>query len=285
MLLSLLDGDEPGTVPRKLRAFGILLSLVVCTEYWTKGLRRWDDLAADEIAALVAVTLLTALVGHGRWRRAAFAGLALVQAWYVVRLFPMAGNHRYLELAFATALAFLDDEDGEERRVLLQGLRCMTLVVLFYAGLQKLVHGFWLDGQFLAWALWWEGFQTALRPLLPAAEFARLTACGWSAGDGPYRAATPVLALLSNGVWLAELSLAVLLVPRATRVGACVATCVTIVAAEVAARELLFGVEFIAAALLFLPGDTLRRMVLPLAAVLVALLLGRLGVLPEVGFH
>ena len=51
----------------------------------------------------------------------------------------------------------------------------MVLVVLFYSGLQKLVHGYWLRGQFLAWSMWQDSFRTALEPLLPAEEFTRLT--------------------------------------------------------------------------------------------------------------
>jgi hypothetical protein len=161
----------------------------------------------------------------------------------------------------------------------------MTLVVLFYAGLQKLVHGFWLRGQFLAWALWWESFRPVLRPLLPRDEFLRLTACGWSAGDGPFLSSSAALSLVSNAVWISELTLAALLVPRVTRVAACAAACAMLAAAQVAARELTFGVEFAAAILLFLPGDTLRRLVLPLAALLAALVLVRLEVLPDVVFH
>ena len=67
-MLSLLDGDDPGTGHSKLRAFQIILALVICTEYWTKYIRRWDDLGADEIFALAAVNFLGVAVVHGRWR-------------------------------------------------------------------------------------------------------------------------------------------------------------------------------------------------------------------------
>jgi len=284
-VLARLDGDEPGTRHSKVRAFQIILALVVCTEYWTKYLRRWGDLGADEVVAWAAVTILAAAVVHGRWRRPAFAGIALVQTWYVWSLFPMAGNHRYLEAAFALAFAVLDDEDGPEQVLLLRSLRYMVLVVLFYSGLQKLVHGYWLRGQFLAWSLWLDNFRTALQPLLPREEFTRLTSQGWSPGDGPYLISSRPLVLLSNAVWLSEMVLAALLVPRATRAFACVATCALIAGSEVLAREMMFGIEFAAATLLFLRGDFLRRCVVPAAALLAALVLVRLGIFPEVGFH
>ena len=284
-VLARLDGDEPGTRHAKLRAFQIILVLVVLTEYSTKYIRRWGTLGADEIVAWAAVLVLGAAVLHGRWRRPALAGLALVQAWYVWSLFPMAGNHRYLEASFFLAFATLDDEDGPEQVLLLRCLRAMVLVVLFYSGLQKLVHGYWLRGQFLAWSLWLGNFRTALEPLLSAEELARLASQGWSAGDGPYLVSSRPLLIVSNGVWISEMVLAVLLVPRATRRFACVATCALIAGAAVLAREMMFAVEFTAATLLFLPGGFLRQCVVPSAVLLAALVLVRLGVLPEVLFH
>ena len=284
-VLAWLDGDEPGTERQKLRAFGIILSLVVCTEYWTKYLNRADDVGAATIAALGVVTLLTVLIVHGRWRRPAFAGIAVVQIWYVLSLFPMAGNHRYLEMAFAGHLALLDDDHGPEQTLLLRSLRCMTVVVLFYSGLQKLVHGYWFRGQFLAWALWSDSFQAALEPLFSAHDFARLSSPTWSAGDGPFLVANPLLVVLSNAIWVTELTLAALLIPRATRRFACIATCGMIFAMELVTRELMFGVEFAAAILLFARGNALRRSVLPFAVLLLAALLVRLGVVPDVGFH
>jgi hypothetical protein len=283
--LTLLDGDEPGTERRKLRAFGVLLALVVCTEYWTKYLNRVDEVGAVTIAALVVVTALTGLIVHGRLRRPAFAGIALLQIGYVVRLFPMAGNHRYLEAGFAGLVALLDDEDGSERTLLLRALRSMAVIVLFYSGVQKLAHGYWFRGQFLAWALWSDSFQAALEPLFAPQAFAQLSTSAWSAGDGPFLATSLSLVLLSNAIWVAELGLAVLLIPRATRTFAWIATCGLILAMEVVTRELMFGVEFAAAILLFARGNALRRSVLPLALLLLAALLVRLGVLPEAGFH
>ena len=283
--LTLLDGDEPGTERRKLRAFGVLLSLVVCTEYWTKYLNRVDEVGLASIVALAIATLRTGLVLLGRARRPVFAGLALLQIWYVVRLFPMAGNHMYLEVGFFGLLALLEDDDGPEQVLLLRSLRFMTVIVLFYSGLQKLLHGYWFRGQFLAWALWSDSFQTALEPLFEPHAFAQLSTSSWSAGDGPFLATSLSLVVLSNAIWIAELTLAALLIPRATRTVAWIATCGLILAMEVVTRELMFGVEFAAAVLLFARGNALRRSVLPFAVLLGAALLVRLGVLPEVGFH
>ena len=89
----------------------------------------------------------------------------------------------------------------------------------------------------------------------------------------------------TNAVWIAQLSLAALLVPRTTRTPAWIAALALVVATELVARELMFGVEFGAALVLFARRDLLRRCVVPVALLLALLLAIRLGLLPPVGFH
>jgi hypothetical protein len=283
--ISVLDGDAPGSAPGKVRAFQIILSLVICTEYWVKALNAWDELVAVELAALAAATVLAAVVVQGRWRRAGLAGFAVLQLWYVGSHFPQTGNHRYLEMVLAAVLAFLRDDDDDEVRLTLRSVRWMVVVVLFFSGVQKLVHGYYFRGQFLAYSMWRDGFRAALDPLLPAEELERLTSYAGTVGDGPYLVSSPGFVAVSNAVWILELALAVLLVPRATRRFAWIAACLFVVATEAVARELMFGVEFVAALTLFHRGQATRRMVVPAAVVLGLLVLMRLGVLPEVLFN
>jgi hypothetical protein len=280
-----LDGDDAGTLPGKIRAFQLILALVICTEYWAKALSWWSELEVSDGIALAAVTLLSAAVVHGRWRRAAFAGFVVLQAWYVWSEFPLTGNHRYLELAFAGLFTLLDDEDIEEKRWLLRSLRWLVVVVLFYSGVQKLAHGFYFRGQFLAYSLWRETFRPVLEPLLPAAELQRLTSYAGAVGDGPYLVSSPLFLTVSNGVWIAEMALAALLIPRRTRSAACVMACVFMLMTEAAAREFMFGIQFVCALLLFLRSGLLRRMVAPVAVILALLILVRLALLPEILFH
>ena len=284
-ILSRLDGDDPGTETPKIRAFQLILALVICTEYWTKALARWSELDLEDSAALVAVTLLSGMVIEGRWRRAAFAGFTVLQAWYVWSLFPHTGNHRYLELVFAGLLTWLDDEQAEERRLLLRSLRWTLIIVLFFAGVQKLVHGYYLGGQFLAYSLGQDTFRLALQPLLPPAEVERLTSYDGWVGDGPYLVSSPLFLAVSNAVWISEIALGALLFSRTSRSFACAAACVLIAATQFVARELMFGVEFASATLLFARTDLLRHLVKPAAVFLALLILVRLGVLPEVTFH
>jgi hypothetical protein len=285
MNLSFLDGDAPGSEPGKVRAFQIILSLVICAEYWINALNAWGDLVPLEFAALAAATLLAAVVVHGRRRRAGLAGFALLQLGYVWAHFPHTGNHRYLEMVFAALLSFLRDDDDDEVRLTLRSLRWMVVVVLFFSGVQKLVHGYYFRGQFLAYSMWRDWFRTALGPLLPAEELERLTSYVVAVGDGPYLVSSPGFVAISNAVWILEIALAVLLIPRVTRGVAWIAVCLFVVATEAVARELMFGVEFVAAITLFARDDATRRLVVPAAIVLGVLVLMRLGVLPEVLFN
>ena len=72
---SQLDGDYPGSSWTKLRAFQLILALVLCSEYWTKALYHWDDLGPRDGAALLLASALALTIIHGRWRRQAFAPL------------------------------------------------------------------------------------------------------------------------------------------------------------------------------------------------------------------
>ena len=146
--------SRPDPTSAKVRSFQVVLALVVFTEYWTKALQTWALVEAADAVALVVVTVLAAAVVHGRWRRAAFAGFTLLQAWYVWTYFPLTGNHRYLEMVLAGLFALLDDRKATERRLLLRSLQWIFVVVLFYGGLQKLVHGYYFHGQFLSYSLW-----------------------------------------------------------------------------------------------------------------------------------
>jgi hypothetical protein len=284
-LLSLLDGDEPAARATKIRAFQTLFVLVICTEYWTKALAGWTELTPVDATALVVVSVMTAAALLLPGRRAVFAMFIVLQTWYLWTNFPHAGNHRYLELVLASLFVMLDEGNEAELRLLLRSVRWIVVVVLFYAGLHKLVHGYYFQGQFLVYSMWREGFQTALGPLLPAQQLGRLTESVGAVGSGPYLATSPLVVGLSNVIWIAEIGLAILLVPRRTRTFAWIGTAVLIVATEAVARELMFGVEFLAAVLLFARADLVRPLVRPAAVFLGVLVLIRLGLLPEVVFH
>jgi hypothetical protein len=269
----------------RIRAFQVILALVLCAEYWIKSLARWHDLDVAGRFPVLAATLLCVATLWGRRRRAIFAGFVILEAWYVWSRFPLTGNHRFLGLFLAGLFAVLDAENDEEGPLLLQSVQWTAIVVLFYSGVQKLAHGYYFRGQFLAYSLSRDSFRTALAPLVSAEEVARLTSYSGAVGDGPYLASGLGFLLVANAVWVLEVGLALLLLFRPTRGAAWIAACAFVVLTQLVAREFLFGIEFVCALLLFARGDVVRRAVWPVAVLLGLLVLVRLGVLPEMIFH
>jgi len=284
-LFGSLDGDVPGTEISKLRAFEFILLLIVATEPWTRLLRAPGGVRSDVLLPALLTSLIAAAALLPGYRRVAFAALAALQIQSIWSGFPERGNHAYLEAGFLTLGAGLDLDDEEDRLLHLRAVRWMVCVIFFYAGLQKLMQGYYSQGQYLAFALSKESYQWLLRPLLEPAEYQRLVSLHGKIGDGPYLVASPLFVAVSNLTWMAEIALVPLFVIRRTRVAAVVAALVLILAIEIGARELFFGFVYTNAVLLLLPGDFNRRLVLPCAAAMAALLLIRIGILPEMTFY
>lgn len=285
-LLALLD-DEDGPAARDtgLRAFEVILVLVVATEYWARAVPKWGQLAPAYYGHLAAASVLCLLALRITWRRWALGALAVSHAILVWREFPATGNHAYLEVVFFALAALLctgvRDDDVLHRRA----VRWMVLVVFFWSAVQKLVHGYWLNGAYLAFSLDSAGFRPVLSWLLDPAELTRLSGYRGQPGDGPYLVSGWRLLAVSNGTWLVELALAPLLVWRRTRRAAALLGLAVLLGIQVGAREVFFGLVFANAVLLYLPAPWHRRVVPAVAVLLAALMLSRLGVLPEAIFH
>ena len=284
-MLRFLDGDAPGTRAGKMHAFAVILALIIGTEYWARAIPKWDGLSALYVVSLWAATACCVAALHPRTRRAAFALLAAVQAVVIWAEFPSAGNHAYLELLLCLLVAGLRADRADEQVLFLRAVRWIVCLVFFYGGLQKLVHGYWAQGMYLAFSLSFESFRDVLRVLLPADELARLAALRGEIGDGPYHVASLPFVALSHATYLAEIALAPALAWRRTRALAIGAALAFLAAIELGAREVFFGLVFANAILLFLRGDLHRRLIPVFAAVLALLLLSRVGVLPPVVFY
>ncbi len=284
-MLGFLDGDDAGTRAGKMRAFAIVLALIIGTEYWARAIPKWGALAPLYSVSLGLATLLCLAALSERFRRPAFAALALVQAVVIWQEFPAAGNHAYLELVFCLLCAGLRAERDDEQVLFLRAVRWIVCLVFFYGGLQKLVHGYWAQGMFLAFSLSFESFRGALRFLLPADELTRLAALRGEVGDGPYLVASPLFVALSHATYLVEMALAPALAWARTRALAVGAALAFLFAIELGAREVFFGLAVANAILLLLRGDLHRRLIPLFAALLALLLLVRVGVLPDVVFY
>ena len=197
-------------------------------------------------------------------------------------LFPAAANHAGLLALVFVVLATFDLGDDEEALAARAALRWLTVIVLFSTGLQKVLHGTYFHGDFLAWQLAHDArFLSFLQFTVSADEIARLQALAGGATDvGTYRSSDVMLLIASNVSYLGELLLPIALVWKRTRALAIPAAIALFVLIEAGAREIFFGVLFLNMLGLFAERDWIRR-ALPLSGVLYLLAFSsRMGWLP-----
>lgn len=282
---SWLGGGDATVRLAQITAFERIVVLVIGAEYWCRGLARWSDLSAAYVASLGAATLLCLVALFTRWRRAALFVLGVVHAFVVWREFPAAGNHAYLEVMLCMLGALLDPRDEAERTLYVAAARWLAVVILFWSGIQKLVHGYYFHAEYFGFSLWIDSFRKVFGLLLPADEYARLTAFNGAPGDGPYFVRSPLVVTIANLTWSAEIALPLALLSRRTRTLAVCAAVALICAIEVAAREVFFGLLYVNLILLYLESDRHRRLVVPIALLLACLVAVRAGWLPMVVFY
>jgi hypothetical protein len=284
-LLACLDGADPATWLPKLRTFEQVFVLTLAVEYWARAIPKWSQLSPLYAASLGIATLGCLATRVPVLARAAFAILAITHTTVIAAEFPATGNHAYLELYFLLLLALLRPDDPAERPLLMRSLRWLVCLVLFTSGVQKVAHGYYFHGQYLTYSLWIETFRPVLAFLLPAGEYARLTSFSTELGAGPYLVSSSLMLVVSNAVWVAELVLPLMLLWPRTRLLGVAGTLVLLAVIQAAAREMFFGLVFTNGVLLFLPRPLGRGYVALVAALLAWLVLGALGVVPDVVFH
>lgn len=282
--LSRLGDENDSTRSSMIRAFEIILLMQLAGEHWRIPLQSWQR-ADPLMIALASGASLFALVGLLGRRREAFLGLVVIQLGVVWAQFPRTGNHKFLELFLLVFLCLADSKREEGRALLLGSLRWIVLLVFFFAGIQKAVHGYYFRGDLLAFYFGLENFRLVLEPLLPQEEVLRLSALTRQVGGGPFGSSNLQLVLISNLAWVGESVLALLLLFRRTRVAAIVAAVGLVVMIELAAHELYFGALYMSGLLLFLPVDLNRRLIPAFAALYAWLVLMGLSVLPRIEFY
>lgn len=259
------DADAWLTVIRA----GLLVHVTSVAAIW--WLRQSPFEPHPLVRAAVAVALLgctlVAVAKPRLARPAVLAGAALVATEVALR-FPMTANHEVLGLLALGVVGVFGTDDAEGRRLALSGLRWLLLIVCTWAGLQKLISGAWLYGEFLAFEVATsDRFANVFQLLLSADELAALRQLGGDApGAGPYRFTSPLALAATWAAWLGELVLPALLCIGRTRRIALVALLALIVLIEAGAHELAFGGLFVQLALLFRAGPP-HRLTLPLVIV------------------
>lgn len=266
--------DSPAADPGpRLRAFRRLLLLHLAAETTISFLRQRGTLAAPTLLALAAASTSAAALSFipATERFAAPLGAAVL-LFSIFYFFPNLANHTFFLLIALSPFVLWNLGVESERVPALGTLRWAAAIVLFSCGLQKVLHGTYFHGEFLAFQIaHGERFARALGVLIPAEEMARLKALGDAAGPaggsagfhsyvtappapgaGPYRLQAPLALAAVNFVWVFELVAPFLLVWQRTRAGAALVTTAFLLTVEAGALEVMFGALFTATMLMFL---------------------------------
>jgi hypothetical protein len=209
------------------------------------GMLIGQDVELGRMAATVLLPayVLSAVVGlSARSMRPYCLALSLAMTtWWLVLAWPNFANHLFLEWSVLLFLV-LSQRDPE---LGMKAARWMIVIVLFHSGLQKMVMGQYFNGAFLAFnTATIQNFSDFMGLVLSGDEFARIREMAGKPGTGPYAVSDPLFVVMSNLVWIGELSLGPLLLFKKTRKFAVAAAIALIVSIELGARELIFGCLF-----------------------------------------
>jgi hypothetical protein len=224
-------------------------------------------------SAITLAAIAASMLGLRRaWLRHAACAAMLVTLVRIVVYFPAAPNHTYLELWCFGILALCGFEAHEERGLALNALGWLTLIVLFASGLQKVAHGLYFRGQFLAFQHhvahrigWFDAiFSRQAKPIFEGVGPLHL-------GAGPFRLNSAGGMAVANLVWMVEVLVPLGLFfvgPRRWILAGGLGVFVVIVGS---AKELVFGMLFVQLLCLFSRRD-LNTPLLPICAALFGLM-------------
>lgn len=221
------------------------------------------------LRVVIIVAAVTGLVPRFTMWSARIAGLLLLLE--VAATLPFTANHVFLEFLVLALLALLDERDRREGELFLQAVRWLVAILFFYTGLQKVLYGYYFDGQCLSYlAATEERFAYFFKHLIPAEEMQRLMSYNGKEvtpgkfrpelGSGPYRVDSLLFLLVCNGVYIFEMLAGVLLMVRKTRPWAVGASIAFVILIELGAREITFGALMINLLLLFSRRPWVKRL-------------------------
>jgi hypothetical protein len=183
-VLVCLEDAHPGSAHARIRAFEIVLVMLSITEIWEEELELSKLGGVFSWPLPVCVTLCGGAALLPAWRRLGFFLLATGMAVAAWAAFPATGNHVYLECFLCSICALLDPVRTAEQRLLTRSVRWIGCVIMFFAGIQKLVHGYYTNGLMLSYVFQEPRFGRILELLLPATEAQRLRSYSGLDGSG-----------------------------------------------------------------------------------------------------
>ena len=290
-----IGDDDPSLAPeraRQVRGLQLFLLLHVCARGWLSAFPNsgMDASGMLPLAIVASVALGLALLAPSSscpssgcpssscdWTRAATGIAALAWTARLYLRWPQSSNHFYLELLCLWLVFALGARGDDNRKLLLQSLRWVVVIAIFYTGAQKVLYGSYFQGQFLAWEIATkQSFAFFFEPFMSAEEFSRLRHIHPERlGAGPFLVSSPIFLAMSNSVYLIEMLTPFFLLHLRTRVLATLAFGLFMIAVETGALELLFGMLMINLLLLFLPRAINYRALPAVAACYAALFAAR----------
>ena len=270
--LTFMSIDDRESHGSKLASFNFILLLTIAVQQVLSA--RWIQ---------AGIILLCALVGlkerYRSWATALVLVLLLVR---FVSLFPRIANHAYLEGILLFLYLWIDSSKTEEKELFFQTCRWLTVIIFFYSGVQKLWYGEYFDGRFLAYlAVMADRTKTGFELIIPPEEFSRLATYASQAGSGPFLIDSTLFRLLSNGAWITEIVLSLLLLCRRLWYPAVVFGIFTVFIIELIAREIVFGILMISLLFLFCRRDVIRPLLLVYIVFMAYLVATQLGWAPS----
>lgn len=230
--------------------------------------------------AMLVISLIRPLL------RLALFGFVLIHVATIVHTFPTTANHHYLFTIVVFLLWLFDPRKPQEAKWALGSIQLLFIIMIVWAGAQKMLHGYYLTGGFFAFRIAHSPhFLEFLSFILPAEELQRLSELRGRVGDGPYRLTSIQGLVFSNLAYIVELILPLGLFWQRTRRVSILALFVFIALTQAAARELTFGLFFVATLFLF-EKKNINRFCFPLfATAYLYLLAARLELVPLFLFY
>lgn len=267
-LMARVTRDDAKHLPIVYRALQLLLCFEYIAEQWILVMDEREGAVLPWNLELVLAPLAFFAVWHPLSRAAGLWVMAGIQFARVVVGLPGTANSTFLQaFCFLLFAMFPHPDRPGDLRWGLGSVRLLFIIITIQAGIQKVLHGYYFQGEALAVLIARKPhFAEFFGLFLPAAEIERLVSIPLEEGGGPFRLTSGVGIFISNSVWVSEIVLPGFLLFRRTVWPAMIGLTGTFIAIEAGAREFTFGILYMILLASFAP----RRLIVPLAPLFVA---------------
>jgi len=260
-LVALPEDEAEALIESKVRGLQWFLLIAAAFHAWVSRFPASTPLFDTyQSGHCIALTVCALIGASTRWTRS-----CLAVAWCLVLVrnitaFPTAANHSFVELLLFSLAILCRSDRRAEQVLLLNGARWLIIIVMFFSGLQKLYHGGYFDGRFLAYMTAASERPSVSTWVLSPEALAHLKNLGGNVGTGPYAVREPLFSIMSNAVYIAEMLIGVMLLIPIGRSITVVVAIVMVLVIETTSRECAFTSMAVYLLLLFWPSDAGRRL-------------------------